>query len=481
MTIAAAPAPDALLHRLQAIVGQAHVLTDAHDLAPFLTDWRGRYHGQALCAVLPASTQEVSQVVAACAEAGATVVPQGGNTGLVGASVPPSAPEPVTVVIGLRRMNRILDVDVAGNTMTVEAGCILQTIQEEAQRHGKLYGVSLGAEGSCQIGGNIATNAGGTGVIRYGSTRENVLGLEVVLPDGRIWDGLRSLRKDNAGYALRHLFIGAEGTLGIVTRATLRLFAQPRAWSAAWLAVNDMDAVLSCLSLLQTLAGERLTTFELLNRAQLQIVQQHIPDIRIPADPDAPYALFVELTDSFEGANLDDLLQHGLSSLFEQGLLRDAALAANGAQRDTFWRIRHGISESNRSHGMGLSTDVAVPVASVGAFIDAASAAVTAVYPQAGIVLVAHMGDGNVHFIPMFSFEDWNALPDPSAVAEDVRRRIHDVANAYQGTFSAEHGIGSVLTGELTRLRSPLELELMARIKHALDPRGQQNPGKILR
>ncbi|WP_241082984.1 FAD-binding oxidoreductase [Achromobacter xylosoxidans] len=477
---------DDMLHTLRDIVGAQYLLTEAHDTQTYTTDWRGRYYGRASCVVLPGTTEEVARVVRCCVASGVAVVPQGGNTGLVGAAVPdypagaggrPDVSAPV--VLNLRRMNRILHVDPVGNTITVQAGCILAHVQEEADRHERSYGVSLGAEGSCQIGGNIATNAGGTGVIKYGSTRENVLGLEVVLPDGQIWNGLRGLRKDNAGYALRHLFIGSEGTLGIVTAATLKLYPRPRAWSAAWLTADSVAQALQGLVRMQSLAGDRIATFELLNRKQLDIVKDHIPGLRIPADPQAPYAMLVELSDTYADADLDGLMERALSELLEAGLLRDVAIAANGAQREAFWRIRHGISEANRSHGMGLSTDVAVPVADVGDFIEQATAEVLTAWPKASIVLVAHLGDGNVHFIPMFEHEDWRVLPDRDAVADEVRARVHDVAARFGGTFSAEHGVGFVLAGELARLRAPVETALMRRIKHALDETGLQNPGKI--
>jgi len=476
---------DSLLQSLRDIVGAQYVLTDTHDVQPYVTDWRGRYHGKASCVALPQSTEEVARIVRRCAAAGVSLVPQGGNTGLVGAAVPGypqdahSASAPAPVVLNLRRMNRILHVDPVGNAITVEAGCILAHVQNAAERHDRYYGVSLGAEGSCQIGGNIATNAGGTGVIKYGSTREQVLGLEVVLPDGQIWNGLRSLRKDNAGYALRHLFAGSEGTLGVITAATLKLHPRPRAWCTAWLTADNIAHVLQCLARTQSLVGERIATFELLNRRQLEIVRHHIPDLRLPADPEAPYAALVELTDTDGHARLDALMERILGELLAAGLLRDAAIAANSAQRASFWRIRHGISEANRSHGMGLSTDVAVPVAHVGAFIEEASAEVLAEWPQASIVLVAHLGDGNVHFIPMFSHADWAALPKREETADAVRARVHDVAARFGGTFSAEHGVGFVLAGELARLRAPLETALMRRIKQALDETWLQNPGKI--
>lgn len=384
------------------------------------------------------------------------------------------------VVLSLRRMNRILDIDPVGNTLVAQAGCILQNLQEAAEQHDRLYGVTFGAQGSCQIGGNVSTNAGGTGVLKYGNTREQILGLEVVLPDGRIWNGLRTLRKDNTGYNLKHLFIGAEGTLGIVTAVAVRLHPKPAVTTSAWLTFDTVQNALSCLALFRSMAGDRIAGYELLNQAQLQAVLTHFPQVRLPTDAQAPYAVLVELSDTYAKADLQGLLEDALSQLTSQGLLRDAAIAANEAQRAALWHIRHSISESNRKAGMGLSTDVAVPVKSLAVFIDEASRAVQARWPEVVIVLVAHMGDGNVHFIPRFSFEQWARMPHPSEVADAVRAVVHDVAVSLGGTFSAEHGVGHVLIDELVRLRPPLELELMQRIRHALDPAAQMNPGKLL-
>jgi FAD/FMN-containing dehydrogenase len=471
-----------LLNALHAIVGATHVLTDEHDTAPFTEDWRGRYRGEVLAVVAPASTEEVAAVVRVCAHAGAHVLPQGGHTGLVGGGTPVGAKRAentAPVVISMRRMNRILEVDPVGNTMLVEAGCVLQTIQEAADAAGRFYGVTFGAQGSCQIGGNVATNAGGTGVIKYGNTREQVLGLEVVLPDGRVWEGLRTLRKDNAGYALRQLFIGGEGTLGIVTKVALRLHPKPVLFANAWLTVDSVENALSCLAHLQSIAGDRIAAYELLNKLQLQTVQAQLHDVRLPIDPEAAYAVLVELSDTYARADLAGLLEDALSAMSEQGWIRDAAIATSQAQRAAFWRIRHGISEANRKAGMGLSTDVAVPVKSLAIFIERATQAVQARYPELQIVLVAHMGDGNVHFIPRFSFEQWQRFANPAEVADEVRALVHDQSAALRGTFSAEHGVGYVLVHELERLRPALELELMRRVRAAFDPKGLMNPGKV--
>ena len=481
----ASTAPDGtLLDSLRAVVGDTRVLTEAHDLAPLLEDWRGRYRGEALCAVLPGSTEEVAAVLRLCHAAGVAVLPQGGHTGLVGGATPVGARRDdgtAPVIVSLRRMNRILDVDTVGNTMLVEAGCVLETVQQAADAQGRLYGVTFGAQGSCQIGGNVSTNAGGTGVLKYGSTRDQVLGLEAVLPDGRVWNGLRALRKDNTGYALKHLFIGGEGTLGIVTRVRLRLHPKPAVVAAAWLGFDTVDDALQGLALLQGIVGDRISAYELLNQAQLQTVTAHFTELRLPCDPQAPYAVLLEVSDSYARADLNALLEDALGQLAERGRLRDAAIAASLAQREQFWRLRHGISEANRAAGMGLSTDVAVPIAALPRFIDEATRAVQARYPETAIIFVSHLGDGNVHFIPRFSFAQWEAFgARRDAVADEVRGLVHDVAAALDGTFSAEHGVGHVLVDELQRLRAPLELELMRRIRSAIDPDARMNPGKLL-
>ncbi|WP_439589401.1 FAD-binding oxidoreductase [Hydrogenophaga sp.] len=474
----AGPEAELISHLRQAL-GNEHVLTRQDDMAPHVVDWRGRHHGHAICVVLPSSTAEVVAIVNACAASGVPVVPQGGNTGLVAGAIPLGDAVQPPVVVALRRMNRILEIDPLGDTMTVQAGCILADVRQAAQERGRLYGVSFGAEGSCQIGGTIATNAGGTAVLRYGSTRENVLGLEVVLANGHVWNGLRALRKDNAGYAMRSLFVGAEGTLGIVTAATLRLHPLPRSWSTAWLTVDSVERALDCLGGLKEAAGDRITAFELLNRAQIENVLRHQPDLRSPPDAQAPFSVLAELADTGPSSVLETLMEQSLADFMERGWLRDAAIAPSAATREAMWRLRHGTAEANRREGMGLSADVAVPLSAVPRFIREASEAVRQVYPQAVTMFVSHLGDGNVHFTPMFRHADWQRLPDPAKVADEVRTRVHDVAHAVNGTFSAEHGVGRTLVGELLRLRSPEEIDLMRAVRRALDPSGLFNPGAV--
>ena len=472
-----------LINSLRESVGSQYVFTDAQDIAPYVEDWRGRYRGEVQAVVLPADTDQVSAVVKLCAAKGIKVIAQGGHTGLVGGATPVNAKladASAPVIIAMRRMNRIREIDIVGNTMVAESGCVLQTLQQAAIEQDRIYGVTFGAQGSCQIGGNVSTNAGGTGVLKYGNTRDQVLGLEVVLPDGRVWNGLRVLRKDNAGYNLKHLFIGGEGTLGIVTAVSLRLHPKPKVTVTAWLTVDSVDRALECLVELQSVAGERVAAFELLNQEQLKTVLWHYPDVRLPADPMSPYAVLVELTDTYARADLNGLLEETLGQLAERGVLRDAAIATSESQRAAFWHIRHGISEANRRAGMGLSTDVAVPVKSLAVFIENASRAVLKRWPDVKIVLVSHMGDGNVHFIPRFSFEDWAKVSEQGKQADEVRAIVHDEAAALGGTFSAEHGVGYVLTDELIRLRSSIELELMHKVRHAIDPDEIMNPGKVI-
>jgi FAD/FMN-containing dehydrogenase len=463
--------------RLAETLGRDRVLTDADEIAPWLSDWRGLYRGQAQAVVRPRTVAEVSRCLALCNETGTPVVPRGGNTGLCGGATPDG--EGRSVVLSLDRMNTIRSLDTVGNTIVAEAGCILGNLRRAAQEAGRLLPLSLGAEDSCQIGGNLAPNAGGVNVVRFGMTRELVLGIEAVLPSGDIFHGLRTLRKDNTGYALKHLFIGAEGTLGIVTAVALRLHPKPAVTASAWLALESVDDALHCLTQLQQSAGDRICAYELLNRAQLQAVVSQFPSVRLPVDPEAPYAVLLELSDTYARADLAALLEDTLGALSGAGRLRDAAIAANEGQRASFWQIRHAITEANRKTGMGLTSDVAVPVKAVPAFIEQASRAVQGRFPMADILLVAHMGDGNVHFIPRFGFDDWAAFPDQPAVAEQVRRLVHDEAVALGGTFSAEHGIGHVLVGEMRRLRPELELELMRGIRRAIDPGQSFNRGKL--
>ena len=468
-----------LLAILRTELGTNAVLTDEADLDGFTEDWRGRYKAPAACVVMPSTTAQVSAVVRLCAAHGVPVLPQGGNTSLCGGAVPAS--EGVRpVIVNLSRMRRIRSIDAANGSMEVEAGCVLKTVQDAAAAQQRLYPVSLGAEGSCQIGGNLATNAGGTGVLRYGNTRDNVLGVEVVLADGTVWNGLRALRKDNTGLDLKHLFIGTEGTLGIITAATLKLHPLPTHHALAWFAPADPAAALRILGMFQAACGSRLSAFEMINRRQLELVIEQVPERRNPLGDLHDWHVLVELADTRGGGEMAELLQHTLEEAAQANLIVDAVLASNDTQRAALWEIRHSVSEANKKGGVGLTTDCAVPVSAVPAFIEQATRAVHELVDGLDIVIVAHLGDGNVHFIPFFTFDAWRALADPAAMAVVMRRCVNDIAHELHGTFSAEHGVGQTGLSEMAHYKSVAELALMRAVKQALDPHRLFNPGRLL-
>jgi len=468
-----------LVSRLQSLLGPAAVLTTPHDVEPHATDWRGRYRGNALCVAFPSSTDEVSAIVRAATEAKVAIVPQGGNTSLCEGAVP-RAGGSGAVVLNLSRMHRIRRVDPGSSSMEVDAGCVLAAVQQAAEEHGLLYPVSLGAEGSCQIGGTIATNAGGTGVLRYGNTRDNVLGLEVVLPDGRIWNGMHCMRKVSTGPDLKHLFIGSEGTLGVITGATLKLHPQPTACAMAWAAMASPEAALAMLERFRSLRGNVLSAYELMNSTQLLLIDRHVPARRIPLDATYPWHILVELADGGNEEALNEQLQATLAEGFEAGLLQDAVLATSGSQRASMWEVRHSVSEANRKAGIGINTDCALPVSALPAFIERATAAAHKLLPGAPIIVATHMGDGTGHFIPLASFQQWQSLPDPEAFARAVKHAIHAVAHELSGTFSSEHGVGQVHTHEMESFKPAAELDMLRGIKALLDPANLFNPGRLL-
>jgi FAD/FMN-containing dehydrogenase len=382
------------------------------------------------------------------------------------------------VVVNLSRMNRVRSVDTDNNTMTVEAGCVLANLQQAADQAGRLFPLSLGAEGSCEIGGNLSTNAGGTGVLRYGNTRELVLGLEVVLPDGRIWDGLRSLRKDNTGYDLKHLFVGAEGTLGIITAAVLKLFAKPRSQATALVALDSPATALKLLAKLREQVGERVTGFELISRICIELVLKHIPNTRDPLSAPSPWYVLVELSDSTEGRTLDTLLEDALGAAAEDELVTDAVIAASDTQRKVLWALRKNVSEAQKLDGVSIKHDVSVPVSRVPEFIERASAALSAAFPDIRIVAFGHMGDGNVHYNCGKSQAD-----DASRFygeSPEVNHVVYKVVAELNGSISAEHGLGILKVDEIKQYKSALELDVMRAIKRTLDPDGIMNPGKVL-
>jgi FAD/FMN-containing dehydrogenase len=466
-----------LIAALKSVLGADAVLTDPGDLDGFTEDWRGRYKGPAACVVRPRSTQAVALAVRCARAHGAPILPQGGNTSLCGGAVPDAGGAP-PVIINLARMRAIRALDPVNNTIVVDAGCVLAAVQQAAADVGRLYPVSLGAEGSCQIGGTIATNAGGTGVLRYGNTRDNVLGLEVVLPDGAVWDGLYALRKNNTGYDLKHLFIGSEGTLGLITAASLKLHPLPDAHAVAWVGLQSPQAAVGVLGLVQRACGARLSAFEMINALQLDLVRANIPGRRSPLSSEPAWHVLIELADNGEPEGLNALLQETLAQATD--LIEDAVLAASEAQRAAMWEIRHSVSEANKKAGVGLTTDCAVPISAVPAFIDAANAAIRRFVPDMRSIVVAHLGDGNVHFIPFLGFADWERLADRDETARRIRHAINDLAHSLGGTFSAEHGIGRTLIGEMAHYKPPAELALMRAVKQAFDPDNFFNPGRLL-
>ncbi len=467
---------DELNARLRAIVGAANVLDGETDMAPFLSDWRGRYHGRARAVVRPRDTAEVAAVVAACAQAGVAMVPQGGNTGLCGGATPLA--DGAAVVISLARLDRVRALDPDNDTLTVEAGCTLAAVQEAAQAAGRLFPLSLASEGSCLIGGNLSTNAGGVQVLRYGNTRDLVLGLEVVLPDGRVWDGLRALRKDNTGYDLKQLFIGAEGTLGIVTAAVLKLFPAIRTRATAWVAVADPRAAVRLLGLLRAACGDRVSAFEIVGRTALGLVLRHIPGARDPLAGAPAWTVLVELSDPAVDAPLEAQLEAVLGEAVAQGLASDAAVAASVAQARALWALREDISEAQRIEGVSIKHDVSVPVSRIPEFLERAGAALAARWPDIRVVAFGHIGDGNLHYNLSKAVADDNATF--IARTAEVNGIVHDLVCELGGSISAEHGLGQLKREEVLRYKPALEMELMRRVKQAFDPAGLMNPGKVL-
>ena len=466
---------ETLIRRLSAIVGDAAVLT-GNDMDAHLTDWRGRYTGKARCVVKPASTEEVAAVVALCAAERIPMVPQGGNTGLVGGATPHH--DGHEVVISPSRMKRIRAIDSDNNTLTAEAGCLLAEVQAAAEQADRLFPLSLASEGSCEIGGNLSTNAGGVAVLRYGNMRELTLGIEAVLPDGRIWHGLRGLRKDNTGYDLKHLFIGAEGTLGIITAAVLKLFPRPRSSATAWLAVRDPAAAVELLSRLRDACGERVTGFEIVARPALELVLKHIPGARDPLAAPSPWYVLAELADTLADFDLAGMLEAILAVEMEAGRVADAAVAQDLAQQRALWHLREHISEAQRIEGISIKHDIAVPVSRIAGFIARADAELQRAFPAVRIVTFGHIGDGNLHY--NLSRPDAEANADFIAQTPQANRIVHDIVAELGGSISAEHGLGQLKRGEILRYKSAVEMDLMRAVKQALDPHGLMNPGKVI-
>ena len=464
-----------VIERLQHIVGADHVLTRDADLEPYVVDWRGRYHGIARAVVRPASTDEVARVVRACADAGVPIVAQGGNTGMCGAATPDRSGH--EIVLSLSRMRTIRAIDAANATITVEAGVTLADVQEAARNAGMLFPLSLASEGSCTIGGNLSTNAGGTAVLRYGNARELVLGVEVVLADGRILEGLRGLRKDNTGYDLKQLFVGSEGTLGIVTAAVLKLFPAPKRRVTALAAVADVAHAVELLRAMKNALGDRLTGFELISAFALRLSRKHHPGSPDPL-PGHPWYVLLQIDDSSADTALADVVETALAHAAEEGLIADATIAQSQDQADRLWSLRENISEAQRREGQNVKHDISLPISAIAAFMRAAEDAIVAAFPGARVVAFGHLGDGNLHYNV--------AAPEGAdsrqflANTPAINRIVHDRVAASGGSISAEHGIGVLKREELAHYKDALELELMRRIKSALDPQGLLNPGKVL-
>ena len=461
--------------RLDAAVGAAQVLTTPADVAPFLTDWRGRFHGNALAAVRPGSTDEVAAVVRLCAELNVAIVPQGGNTGQCGGATPNDTDN--AIVLLLSRMNRVRAIDPDNATLTAEAGVTLAAVQDAAAETGLLFPLSLAAEGSCTIGGNLSTNAGGTAVLRFGNARDLVLGIEVVLADGRIWNGLRGLRKDNTGYDLKQLFIGAEGTLGIVTAAVLKLYPSPRTRVTALVALSDVATTVRLLSDLRRTLGDRITGFELMSEYSLALSRKYHPALPNPCAGYPWYAL-IQVDDSAIDSPILQQLERALSAALETGAALDATIAQSGEQARLLWALRENIAEAQRRDGPNIKHDISIPVSAIPHFLDEARAALTAALPGLRFVIFGHLGDGNLHYnLAAPEGVDPNTFLASTARANRI---VYDLVAAHGGSISAEHGIGQQKRDELVRYKSAVEIDLMRRIKIALDPVGLLNPGKIL-
>ncbi len=465
-----------IVEQLRALLGPTGVITDPADMERYTVDWRARYHGAALCVARPGNVAEVSEAMALCHRTGVPVVPQGGNTGLRGGASPV---DPGCVVISVERLKAVRQIDLATDAISVDAGCTLESIQKVAEEAGRLFPLAFGAQGSCQIGGNIATNAGGLTVMRYGTVRDLILGIEVVLADGTVMNTMRALRKFSAGYDLKHIFVGSEGTLGIITGAVLKLFPRPRTHTTLWVALPDLDASIRLLTALKSEFHENLTSFEVMSRGQLELVFKHCENTSDPVAEDYPWAALIELASSRQEADLSERAENLLAACLEDGTAVNAVVAANERQSQQLWYLREALSIANVTEGRHVSHDTSVPIAALPRFVEDSTSRVLAEFPDAVPISSGHVGDGNIHVGFMFQR---SRFPTPEAY-EDVARRINeiivDVTMSLNGGFCAEHGIGIAYRGALARFADPAELSVMKKIKEAMDPRGLLNPGKV--
>ncbi len=470
---------DEFVQKASAIIGVARVLTEKQDTEGYQRDWRDRYRGHAIAVLLPGSTEEVSQLIRLCSDMDVAIVPQAGNTGLTGGAI--ASDDRPTVILNVSRLNRVREIDVRNNSITVESGFILENLRSVANENNRLFPMLLGSVGSCEVGGLVSTNAGGTGVLRYGNMRELTLGLEVVLPDGTIWDGLRSLRKDNTGYDLKQLFIGAEGTLGIVTAAVLKLFPINTASATAMVALDSVSQAVDLLRFLQEEIGNRIEAFEIMSKNQVEIVIKHGHDIRSPMELTSPWYVLIEIADSAK--DWDPVLQMGnsLEAALEREFITDAVVATDETKALKIWELRHNISETNKKAGFTVSNDTSVPISQLPKFIDTVNHRITNEIKGATVCHAGHIGDGNIHVIAILSRDIYLSPEACETSAAKVNLIVHEESVALKGSISAEHGIGKMHIDRLARFKPELDLSMMKSIKKSFDPKNIMNPNKIFR
>ena len=465
-----------LIERFIEIVGVNHALVDQDVISSYLVEQRGLYHGRTPLVLRPSSPKEVSEIMKLASATGTPIVPQGGNTGLVGAQQPDESAN--EIIVSMERLNRIRSIDVEGNLALVEAGVVLHTLQEKVDEKGRFFPLSLGSEGSCQIGGNLSSNAGGTDVLAYGNTRELCLGLEVVLPDGRILDDLRYVKKDNSGYDLKDLFIGAEGTLGIITAAVMKLFPKPQGKAVAYAGMKSPEKALELLLLAQKKAGSMLTGFELMAKVGMEMSLNYVKGARAPLEHESEWYVLLDLSSSHSDGEANNTMEDILADALQQGIIEDASIARSVGQQKEFWRLREDMSPAQKLEGGSIKHDISVPIASIPDFISEAAKIIETISPGARIVCFGHMGDGNLHYnVSQPVGADKQAY---LSLWGEMNHRIHTLVMSYNGSFSAEHGIGQLKRKELVAFKSPVALSLMRSIKQLFDPKNIMNPGKML-